>query len=267
MPFGAIGLKILFVGMTFYDIILGHLKIQRGNLMSKIEFKGSVILNPVPVVLVTSRNKDGKDNVFTVAWTGTVCTKPPMLSISIRPERLSYEYIKESMEFIVNLPSVKLVHETDYCGVRSGKIEDKIQKMKFTMREGTHVAASYIEECPVNIECRVKDIIPLGSHDLFIAEVLGSHVDSSIMDDKGKIRLEWADLINYCHGEYFPMAEEPIGKFGFSVAKNKVVARADNSKKKPRQEKNNKELQKKSNKTKSKVEKDRPGYKKKGKTR
>jgi flavin reductase (DIM6/NTAB) family NADH-FMN oxidoreductase RutF len=199
--------------------------------MSKIDFKGSVILNPVPVVMVTSRNKEGKDNVFTVAWTGTVCTKPPMLSISIRPERLSYEYIKETMEFTVNLPNVNLTTETDYCGVRSGRREDKIKNMKFTMKEGTHVDVPYIDECPISIECRVKEIIKLGSHDLFIAEVLGSHVDSSLMDDKGKIHFEWANLINYCHGEYFPMSENAIGKFGFSVAKNKPVVKTINPKK------------------------------------
>ncbi len=187
--------------------------------MSKTKFKGSVILNPVPVVMVTCRNKEGRDNVFTVAWTGTVCTKPPMLSISIRPERLSYEYIKETMEFTVNLPHKKLVRETDYCGVRSGRQLDKIKEMNFTMKEGTHIDVPYIEECPINIECRVKEIIPLGTHDLFIAEVLGSHIDSNLMDENGKLHLEKANLVNYCHGEYYPMSKDTIGKFGFSVAK------------------------------------------------
>lgn len=195
--------------------------------MRKKEFKGSVILNPVPVVMITCRNKEGKDNVFTVAWTGTVCTKPPMLSISIRPSRLSYEYIKETMEFTVNLPHRRQVRETDYCGVRSGRAVDKIKEMNFVMKEGTHVDVPYIEDCPINIECRVKEIIPLGTHDLFIAEVLGSHVDAKLMDETGKLHLEEADLINYCHGEYYPMAKDAIGKFGFSVAKN-------NAKKKPK---------------------------------
>ena len=188
--------------------------------MKKKEFKGSVILNPVPVVMITCRNKEGKDNVFTVAWTGTVCTKPPMLSISIRPSRLSYEYINETMEFTVNLPNRKQVRETDYCGVRSGRTIDKIKEMNFVMKEGTHVDVPYIEDCPINIECRVKDIIKLGTHDLFIAEVLGSHVDAKLMDETGKLHLEEADLINYCHGEYYPMSKDAIGKFGFSVAKN-----------------------------------------------
>ncbi|MEG0398048.1 MAG: flavin reductase family protein, partial [Cetobacterium sp.] len=126
--------------------------------MSKQEFKGSVVLNPVPVVLITSKNKEGKENVFTVAWTGTICTKPPMLSISIRPERLSDEYIKETLEFTVNLPSSHQVRETDFCGVRSGKDTDKIKEMGFTMKKGTHIDVPYIKECPINIECKVKSI-------------------------------------------------------------------------------------------------------------
>lgn len=191
--------------------------------MKKNLFKGSVVLNPVPVVLITSRNSEGKENVFTVAWTGTICTKPPMLSISIRPERLSYEYIKETMEFTVNLPTRKLTRETDYCGVRSGRTNNKIEEMKFTMMEGKEVKSPYINECPVNIECRVKDIIPLGTHDLFLAEVLCSHIDSKLLDENEKIHFEWANLISYSHGEYFPISKEPIGSFGYSVAKKKTI--------------------------------------------
>ena len=189
----------------------------------KVEFKGSVVLNPVPVVLITSKNKEGKENVFTVGWIGTVCTKPPMLSISIRPERLSYEYIKETMEFTVNLPSTKMIRAVDYCGVRPGRKFDKIKEMNFTMREGSNVNVSYIDECPVSIECKVKSIIPLGTHDLFIADVVGSHIDKDLIDEKGKIHFEEADLITYCHGEYFKMDTEALGKFGYSVAKNPVV--------------------------------------------
>lgn len=199
--------------------------------MKKNLFKGSVVLNPVPVVLVTSRNFEGKENVFTVAWTGTICTKPPMLSISIRPERLSYEYIKETMEFTVNLPTRKLTRETDYCGVRSGRTNNKIEEMKFTMIEGTEVKSSYIDECPVNIECKVKNIIPLGTHELFLAEVLCSHIDSRLLDENEKIHFEWANLISYSHGEYFPMPKEAIGSFGYSVAKKKTIEKKSISKK------------------------------------
>ena len=188
----------------------------------KVDFKGSVILNPVPVVLITSKNKEGKENVFTVAWTGTVCTKPPMLSISVRPERLSYEYIKETMEFTVNLPSSKMTRAVDYCGVKPGRKVDKIKEMNFTMKEGTNIDVPYIDECPISIECKVKSIIPLGTHDLFIADVVGSHVDSKLIDEKGKIHFEEADLITYCHGEYFKMDKFPLGKFGYSVAKKPV---------------------------------------------
>lgn len=199
--------------------------------MKKNLFKGSVVLNPVPVVLITSRNSEGKENVFTVAWTGTICTKPPMLSISIRPERLSYEYIKETMEFTVNLPTRKLTRETDYCGVRSGRTNNKIEEMKFTMKEGREVKSPYIDECPVNIECKVKDIIPLGTHDLFLAEVLCSHIDSKLLDENEKIHFEWANLISYSHGEYFPMPKKAIGSFGYSVAKKKTIEKKAASKK------------------------------------
>ena len=189
--------------------------------MKKREFKGSVLLNPVPVVMITCRNKEGKDNVFTVAWTGTICTKPPMLSISVRPERLSYEYIKETMEFTVNMPHRKQTRETDFCGVRSGRQIDKIKECGFTMVEGKDVNVPFIKECPVNIECKVKQIIPLGTHDIFLAEVVGSHVNENLMDENDKIHLEWANLMSYSHGEYFPISNEPIGKFGYSVAKKK----------------------------------------------
>ena len=190
--------------------------------MSKSNFKGSAILNPVPVVLIASKNKDGKTNVFTVAWTGTICTKPPMLSISVRPERLSYEYIKETMEFTVNIPHYGIVRETDFCGVKSGRDINKIDALGFTMKDSDNISVPYIDECPINIECKVKEIIPLGSHDLILAEVLSSHINETLIDEKGKIHFEKANLINFCHGEYYPMSKSAIGKFGFSIAKNKA---------------------------------------------
>lgn len=193
--------------------------------MDKVKLKGSVILNPVPVVLVTSRNKEGKNNVFTVGWTGTINTKPPMLYISVRPERLSYEYIKESMDFVVNLPSSNLVKAVDYCGVRSGKRYDKISEMGFTLKESDHVSAPYIEECPINIECKVTNIIPLGTHDMFIAEVLGSHINENLFDENGKICFENANMMAYCHGGYYPLHKYPTGSFGFSVMKKSTKKR------------------------------------------
>ena len=219
----------------------------------KVDLKGSVILNPVPVVMVTSRGKDGKDNVFTVGWVGTVCTKPPMLSISVRPERLSHKYISETMEFTVNMPTSKLTKAVDYVGVRSGKTVDKIKEMNFTLREGTNVSSPYIDECPVSIECKVKTVLQLGTHDCFIAEVVGSHVNKNLFDEKGKIHLEKADLISYCHGEYFKMDTNPLGSFGYSVAKKKkalqsksVKAKKDTPTAKSKSSKSKKSFNKKS---------------------
>lgn len=189
---------------------------------NKIDFKGSVVLNPVPVVLITSRGKNGKDNVFTVGWIGTVCTKPPMLSISIRPERLSYEYIKETMEFTVNIPTSKMTKAVDYCGVRSGRLINKISEMGFTMKDGSHINVPYIDECPISIECKVKTIMPLGTHDIFIAEVIGSHINENLIDEKGKIHFEEADLITYCHGSYYKMNKNELGSFGYSVSKKSI---------------------------------------------
>lgn len=189
--------------------------------MPKVNFKGGALLNPVPAVLVTSINNNGKVNVFTVGWVGTICTKPPMLSISIRPERLSYKYIKESMEFTVNLPTKKLVKAVDFCGVRSGKNTDKIKINNFTLEKANTIKTPSISECPISLECKVKQIISLGSHDLFIAEVASVNIDNYLIDDKGKIHFEKANLIAYNHGEYFALPQRPIGKFGFSVKKKK----------------------------------------------
>ena len=189
--------------------------------MKKRDFKGSVVLNPVPVVLITSRNKEGKDNVFTVGWAGTVCTRPPMLSISIRPERLSYDYIKESMEFVVNIPHAGMAKKVDFCGVRSGRKLDKIKEMGFTMKECDNINVAYIEECPINIECRVRQIIPFGSHDMFIADVLSSHINEDLIDENGKIHFEKGDLIAYCHGEYYKLPRTSLGCFGHSIMKKK----------------------------------------------
>ena len=198
--------------------------------MKKRDFKGSVVLNPVPVVLITSRNKEGKDNVFTVGWAGTVCTRPPMLSISIRPERLSYDYIKESMEFVVNIPHAGMAKKVDFCGVRSGRKLDKIKEMGFTMKECDNINVAYIEECPINIECRVRQIIPFGSHDMFIADVLSSHINEDLIDEKGKIHFEKGDLIAYCHGEYYKLPRTSLGCFGHSIMKKKQTKQNKNTK-------------------------------------
>lgn len=238
--------------------------------MKKRDFKGSVVLNPVPVVLITSRNKEGKDNVFTVGWAGTVCTRPPMLSISIRPERLSYDYIKESMEFVVNIPHAGMAKKVDFCGVRSGRKLDKIKEMGFTMKECDNIDVAYIEECPINIECRVRQIIPFGSHDMFIADVLSSHINEELIDENGKIHFEKGDLIAYCHGEYYKLPRTSLGCFGHSIMKkkqtkeNKKSSSLDKKLKAKDKVKKNKENKKVKSKH-SKVNKKNVGKKRKNK--
>ncbi|NEZ47599.1 flavin reductase family protein [Clostridium niameyense] len=189
--------------------------------MAKVKFKGSAMLNPVPIALITSKEEENNTNVFTVGWIGTACTKPPIISIAIRPERLSYKYIKESSNLVVNLPSKNMVKAVDYCGVRSGKNEDKIKNCNFTLHNSSEVTVPYIEECPINLECKVKNIIPLGTHDLFLCEILCVNVNEDLIDTKGKIHFEKANLMCYSHGEYFPLPEKSIGKFGYSVQKKK----------------------------------------------
>lgn len=186
--------------------------------LTKEFFKGSTMLNPLPVALITS-TFEGKTNVFTVAWIGTICTHPPMLSISIRPERLSYDYIKTTKEFVVNIPGKNMSKIVDFCGVRSGRNIDKIEHFNLNLCESSNVSVPYIDECPISLECTVKDIIPLGSHDMFLANIVGVHVDNSLIDSKGKIHYEKADLISYSHGEYYPLATKSIGSFGYSVQK------------------------------------------------
>lgn len=189
--------------------------------MAKTHFKGSAMLNPVPAVLITSKNKEGKVNVFTVGWVGTACTRPPMLTVAIRPERLSYEYIKETGEFVINLPSKDLVRSVDFCGVRSGKNIDKIKECNLILEDSEIIDVPGIKQCPVTIECRLKSITELGSHDLFLAEVLAVNVEEDLIDENGKIQLEKSNLICYSHGEYFSIPSKPIGKFGYSVQKKK----------------------------------------------
>jgi len=192
--------------------------------MKKKTFKGSTMLSPVPAVLVTNKNKAGEHNVFTVAWTGIVSSAPPMIYISIRPERLSYDHIKSSMEFVINLPSKNMVKVLDYCGMRSGRTNDKIKECKFTMKDSTKIKTKYIEECPINLECKVKDIVKLGgSHDMFLAEIVAVNVNEDLIDKNDKIHFDWAELIAYSHGEYFQMNKRRLGNFGFSVAKNKKI--------------------------------------------
>lgn len=186
--------------------------------MAKEIWKPGNMLYPLPVVMVSMADTQGKSNIITIAWVGTVCTNPPMVSISVRPERYSYSILKETGEFVINLTTKELAYATDYCGVKSGRDVDKFREMNLTAEQASMVKAPLIAESPVNIECRVDRVIPLGSHDMFIAEVLAVHAEKKYMDEKQKFHLEQADPIIYSHGTYFDCGEQ-LGTFGYSVKK------------------------------------------------
>lgn len=187
----------------------------------KESWKPGTVLYPLPAVLVSCGAAPEEYNVLTVAWTGTVCTDPPMCYISVRPERHSYEIIRRSGEFVINLTTRSLARATDWCGVRSGRDCDKFSEAGLTPAPGLHVAAPIVAEAPVSIECRVKQVLPLGTHDMFLAEVVGVQVEASLIDPAtGRFCLERADPIVYSHGEYFALGEE-LGRFGWSVRKKK----------------------------------------------
>ena len=192
--------------------------------MSKQLWKPSTILNPVPVVMVTCADAEGKPNIITIAWAGTINSEPPMVSISVRKERYSYELIKNKGEFIINIPNCKLAFVTDLCGVKSGRDNDKFSLTGLTAETASNVSVPLIKECPVNIECRVKHVISLGSHDMFISEIVAVNVDESLIDEKGKMDMGKADLICYSHGEYWSL-EKSLGYFGYSVTKKKTLKR------------------------------------------
>lgn len=176
------------------------------------------MLYPLPAVMVSCQRPGEKPNIITVAWTGTVCSSPAMVSVSVRKERFSYEILKETRNFVINLVTRELVRALDYCGVRSGRDVDKYKEMHLTPLPSRIIAAPGIEESPVNIECRVTDIKPLGSHDLFLAEVVSVTIDDRYMDEDGKFNLNKAGLITYSHGEYFELGKR-LGSFGYSVRK------------------------------------------------
>lgn len=189
--------------------------------MGKKEYwRAGNMLYPLPAVMVSCRRGDEKPNIITVAWTGTVCSDPAMVYISVRPERYSYDIIRESGEFVINLTTESLAEATDWCGVRSGRDVDKFAQMHLTPVPSKYVSVPSIAESPVNIECRVKQVIPLGSHDMFLAEVLGVTADSDYMDENGHFDLAASAPLVYSHGAYFGQGKK-IGKFGFSVQKKK----------------------------------------------
>ena len=187
----------------------------------KLSWKPGTMIYPLPAVLVSCGETEQEYNLFTVAWTGTVCTNPPMCYISVRPERHSYEIIKRTGEFVINLTTARLARATDWCGVRSGRDYDKFAEMGLKTEAAEVVKAPVVAEAPVSIECRVKQIIPLGSHDMFLADVVNVLVDEEYINpETGKLELERADMIAYSHGEYFRLGQA-IGHFGWSVRKKK----------------------------------------------
>lgn len=186
--------------------------------MSKESWKPGNMLYPVPAVMVSCKRPGEKANIITLAWAGTICSDPAMLSISIRPERYSHDIIVETGEFVVNLVSNKLTKACDWCGVKSGRDIDKFKEMRLSEFKSEFMETPAIDESPVNIYCKVRKIEKLGSHDMFIAEVIGVTVDDTYMDDKGRFRLADADPIAYSHGEYFALGKK-LGSFGYSVKK------------------------------------------------
>ena len=189
--------------------------------MAKQTWKPGNMIYPLPAVMVSVGTKEGNSNIITIGWTGTICTNPAMLYISVRPERYSYDMIKESGEFVVNLTTENLAWATDYCGVRSGRDVDKWKETGLTKGKASKLSNTpIIEECPVNIECKVTEVKELGSHHMFIAEVVAVQVNEEYMDETGKFCLNDTGLLAYSHGEYLGLGKS-IGRFGYSVKKKK----------------------------------------------
>ncbi|MBQ9899007.1 MAG: flavin reductase family protein [Ruminococcus sp.] len=187
--------------------------------MAKQFWKGSALLAPVPAALVSCGTIE-KPNVLTIGWTGIVCTRPPMTYISVRPERYSHDIIRDSGEFVINLTTSAMCREVDFCGVRSGRDVDKLAHCGFHAEAAHEVSAPVISECPVSLECRVTESKLLGSHTMFLAEIVGIDVDERYIDSKGKLNLQQCGLAAYAHGEYFALGRK-LGDFGFSVRKKK----------------------------------------------
>ena len=193
--------------------------------MERENWRPGNMLYPLPAVMVSVADKSGKPNIITVAWAGTVCSNPPMVSISVRPDRYSYHMIEETGEFVINLTTKKLAYATDYCGVKSGRDVDKFKEMGLHAREVEGFPAPALDEAPAFLCCRVKQRIPLGSHDVFLCAVEQVYVSDKLFDENGGLHLDRADLIAYAHGEYHPIRPRPEGFFGYSVARPEVLER------------------------------------------
>ncbi len=209
--------------------------------MAKIEFPPGTMLNPVPAVMVSCGTMD-HPNIITIAWTGIICSDPPMTYISVRPSRFSYDIIRSAGEFTINLVDRDLTFAADFCGVRSGRDVDKFREQHLTAVQGTHVSCPSIAESPVNIECRVVQVLEpaayvtaacdgddaagkAGTHHMFLAEIVGVTVEESLMDESGTLRLDRAGLTAYNHGHYYSLQRQELGRFGYSVMKPKTRKR------------------------------------------
>ena len=191
--------------------------------MSKVQWKGGTFIYPIPAVMVSCGTME-ESNIITVAWTGILNTNPAMCYISVRPERYSHDIIKENGEFAINLTTRQLVYATDWCGVKSGRDVDKFKEMKLTKEKANIISVPLIKESPVSVECKVKEIVPLGSHDMFVAEIVAIDADEKYIDEKGAFDISKCDLIAYANGGYYPL-ESKIGKFGYSVQKKSKTAK------------------------------------------
>lgn len=183
--------------------------------MSKKLIESQTVLFPLPAVMVSCQRKDEKPNIITLAWVGVVCSEPPMVGISIRKNRFSYGIIKASKEFVINVPTQKLLKATDFCGTKSGKNVDKFSETKLTPIKAEKVKAPLIKECPVNLECVVRQILELGSHDLFLGEIVATHIDSEFLDASGKLDVGKMELFCYCPKAHdYRAVGEALGKYG-----------------------------------------------------
>lgn len=191
--------------------------------MSKVTWKSGTFIYPLPAVMVSCGTME-ESNIITVAWTGIINTDPAMCYISVRPTRHSYEMIKKTGEFVINLTTKDLAYATDWCGVKTGAKVDKFKEMKLTKEKANFVSCPMIKESPVSVECKVKEIRELGSHHMFIAEILGINADEKYINENGAFDISKCDLIAYSNGNYYSLGKK-IGRFGFSVQKKKKTAK------------------------------------------
>lgn len=193
--------------------------------MEKISFKPGTLLAPLPVIMASIGQNPEEYNIITIAWTGIINSEPPMTYISVRKSRHSHSLLVKNKEYVINLPSENLTFATDLCGVKSGKDINKFEAQKLTPIPADIIKAPMIKECPINIECRVVDIISYPSHDMFVSEILKVHADENLMDDNGRLQVEKAQLISYIHGEYYGQKTKRLGTFGYSIMKPKTKRR------------------------------------------